>query len=69
MAARHRGAAQAASKAEVRPRPEDAAIEALARALAPRVAELLRASQAGGADDFSDVLAGTGYEIDQEAKP
>lgn len=44
-------------------RPEDMALDALARALAPRVAELLRRSATE--DALSEVLAGTEFEIDR----
>ena len=57
---------RAAPAAKAKVRPEDAALDALARALAPRVAEILRANGSASDDDFSDLLAATGYELDRE---
>lgn len=47
--------------------PDDAALDALAAALAPRVLRLLR-EQAGAADDrLEQLLADAGFELDREA--
>jgi hypothetical protein len=45
---------------------EDAALDALAAALAPRMLRLLR-EQAGAEDGLEDLLAQAGFEIDSEA--
>ena len=48
---------------------EDAALEALARALAPRVARLLREQAAADEGDrvLAEMLAAAGYELDSES--
>lgn len=55
-----------APKAEVH--PADAALDALARELAPRVAKLLReqASANDGNDALTELLSRAGYELENE---
>jgi len=45
---------------------EDQALDALARALAPRVLKLIR-EEAGGDDDLRALLESAGFEIDTDA--
>ena len=53
----------AAKQPKADERPEDAALDALARALAPRVLEIIReqARERDEADALAEVLAGTDF--------
>ena len=55
----------AAKQPKADERPEDAALDALARALAPRVLEIIReqARERDEADALAEVLAGTDFEV------
>lgn len=51
------------------PKPAaDATLDALAAELAPRIVKLLR-EQSGADDALAELLAGSGFEIDNEAQP
>jgi hypothetical protein len=47
--------------------PDDAALDALAAALAPRLLRLLREQAGQGDDALEELLAQAGFEIDTEA--
>ena len=50
--------------------PADGALDALAEALAPRVARLLQAQAADDGDTaLAELLASAGYELDREVAP
>lgn len=66
--ARSDTSARAALKADVR--PEDAALDALAAALAPRVLRLLRQQSSDDNDrTLAELLERAGYEIDESEAP